>query len=82
MLFLSKITILHIFYRFGDHMTKKKIVTRDVTNFSLIKDSGTLSNHNLMLPGRLISFLSFLYIMCERNKFIVGKICFFLNISF
>ena len=25
MLFLSKITILHIFYRFGDHKKKKKI---------------------------------------------------------
>ena len=37
MLFLSKITILHIFYRFEDHMTKKKIFTRDVTNFNPIK---------------------------------------------
>ena len=36
MLFLSKITILHIFYCFGGHMTKKKFVTRDVTNFSPI----------------------------------------------
>ena len=33
MLFSSKITILHIFYRFGDHTRKKKFVTQDVANF-------------------------------------------------
>ena len=38
MLFLSKITILHILDHFGDHTTKKKMfVTGDVTNFSPIK---------------------------------------------
>ena len=36
MFFFKKITILHIFYRFGDHKTKKKFVTRDVTKFSPI----------------------------------------------
>ena len=37
MLLLSKITILHIFDRFGDQTTKKKkFVTQDVTNFSPI----------------------------------------------
>ena len=36
MSFLSKITILHIVYRFEYHTTKKKFVTRDVTNFSPI----------------------------------------------
>ena len=41
MLFLLKITILHVFDRFEDYTRKKKkerkIVTRDVTNFSPIK---------------------------------------------
>ena len=32
----SIITILHIFYFFGDHTTKKKFVTRDATKFSPI----------------------------------------------
>ena len=39
MLFLLKITILHVFDRFEDHARKKKkkkMVTRDVTNFSPI----------------------------------------------
>ena len=36
MLFLSKITILHILNYFGDYTTKKKIVSRDVTKFNPI----------------------------------------------
>ena len=46
MLFLSNVTILHIFYRFGDHTTeKKKIVTQEVTNFSPMRSYENLKSH-------------------------------------
>ena len=44
MLFLSKITILHIFDHFEDHTSnKKKFVTQDATNFSPIYFSWVLN---------------------------------------
>ena len=50
MLFSSKSTILHIFDFFEDHTTKKKFVTRDVTNFSPIM-------HNSRYLMREIQFM-------------------------